>query len=106
VNAPDPADYGHLPGDAEFVRSIPELPSLEGVPAAQRFDHAKRQGLIQRHTKGMSRPIVKLPDEGSQLGSRWLYLLTQEQIGKAMQTGMFDHLAAGHDPDAAASSTP
>jgi hypothetical protein len=105
VNAPDPADYGHLPGDGEFIRGIPDLPSLAEIPLEQRFDHAKRQDLIRRHTGGVPRPVVQLPQGDVQLGDRWRHLLTSQQVGEAQERGMFRHLLAGHDPDRAQAST-
>lgn len=99
MTAPDPADYGHLPGDGDFLRDLPTQPELAEVPAAQRFDMAKRLGILTRHTKG--RPVVNLPDSDVQLGSRWTHLLTTEQLVTATERGLFYHLANGHDPDAA-----
>lgn len=101
MTAPDPSDYGYLPGDGEFLRGIPERPELAEVPADQHYDMAKRLGITSRHTRG-SRPLVNLPTEDDvQLGSRWTHLLTPDQMFTATERGLFRHLMNGHDPDAA-----
>lgn len=100
MTAPDPADYGRLPGDADFIRSIPGHEALTSVPADQRYDMARRMGLMRRHTDNSGRAIVDLPQD-VQLGSRWRHLLTDAQIREANAHGQFTHLLSGHDPDAA-----
>lgn len=105
MSAPDPADYGRLPGDGDFIRGIPQMESLAAVPADQRYDHAQRRGLIRNHTGGVTRRVVNLPaDSDIQLGTRWRFLLTQEQLSEAGRRGMFNNLMAGHDPDAEAAT--
>lgn len=87
----DPADYAHLPSHANGLRQFADRAGYKTA------EHTGTMRKLIGDTR--RREIVKLPDGQPQLGSRWLHVLTNDQVLTAQRDGLLNALMAGEDPD-------
>ena len=87
----DPADYADVPRIADGLREFGDLAG---------YRDARLKGDLQKLIGNGQREVVNLPDSGKpQLGTRWLMILTPDQVADAQRRGLFNALLDGTDPD-------
>lgn len=86
----DPADYAAVPRIADALRKFGDLAG---------YRDARLKGDLQKLIGNGEREVVNLPDGKAQLGTRWLLLLTPDQVADAQRRGMLNAILDGSDPD-------